>query len=139
MSDIKIKLEEIATVHVMINEPIIDLKNESVSKVMIPFSGTVSGPYLNGVILPGGIDTQTIDSSNIVRLSARYIVQLDDGEKVFIENNGVMYGIGEGKYFKCIPTFVTSSKQYSWLNTDIFVGTVEETKSGIDIIIYRCI
>lgn len=136
----KIGLEEITTINVKIENPIQSFDcNNGMSKAMIGFSGTLTGPYLNGKILPGGIDCQTIDSDRVNRLSARYMVELDNGDRVFIENNGVSYNKDNKNYFMCTPKFMTNSEKYSWLNTDIFVAYAEGVPSGVEITVYRCI
>lgn len=136
----KIQLEEITTINVKIEGSVesFDCSN-GMSKAMISFSGTLTGPYLNGKILPGGIDCQTIDKDKVNRLSARYMVELDNGDRVFIENNGVSYNKQDKNYFMCTPKFMTNSEEYSWLNTDVFVAYAEGVSEGVKITVYRCI
>lgn len=136
----KIELQEITTVNVKIEGPVesFDCSN-GMSKAMISFTGTVEGPYLKGKILPGGVDCQTIDGDRVNRLSARYMVELDNGDRVFIENNGVSYNKDDKNYFMCTPKFMTNSDEYSWLNTDIFVAYAECVPEGVKITIYRCV
>ena len=136
----KIELEEITTINIKIEKPILSFDcSDGKSKAMISFTGTLSGPYLNGIVLPGGIDSQTIDENKVNRLSARYMVELDNGDRVFIENNGVSYTKDNKTYFKCVPKFMTNSKKYWWLNTDIFVASAEGTEDGVEITVYRCV
>ncbi len=56
---------------------------------LIPIlSGTLSGA-LSGHVLPGGVDSQVIDADGLCRLSARYAVETGDGDRFYIENNGL--------------------------------------------------
>jgi len=117
-----------------------ELEHDFGKQVMIPFTGEVLGPLFKGKVLPGGVDTQEIRSDGLKKISARYFIETDDGEKIFIENNGIVNENGEnGRYFRTTPHFVTASKKYSWLNTSIFVGTGERTEKGLEIVIYRFI
>ena len=57
-------------------------------------SGTVTGQDLegkplNGVLLPGTIDSQIIRPNGRCDLSARYAVRFDDGRAVYIQNDGM--------------------------------------------------
>ena len=58
---------------------------------MVAFTGRVDCPLFQGVILPGGIDTQTMVKWHLT-LSARYILEGTDSTgrqgRIFIENNG---------------------------------------------------
>ena len=48
----------------------------------IPITGgTVSGPKLNGVVLPGGGDWQTILPGGLTQIMARYALQAEDGTR----------------------------------------------------------
>ncbi len=57
-------------------------------------SGTASGPLLNGRILPGGADFQLIrhgsgDGWTTADIEARYVLETDDGARIYIVNAGV--------------------------------------------------
>ena len=41
--------------------------------------GTVTGPKLNGIVLPGGADWQIVRADGVTEISARYTLQADDG------------------------------------------------------------
>jgi hypothetical protein len=97
--------------------------------------GTVTGK-LTGRVMPGGIDSQIIRPDGFTELVARYAIELDDGERIYINNAGVRR-ITEpqaaaiaatGKivdpkyvYFAAVPTFETYSEKYRWLEKSIFV------------------
>lgn len=139
MKDKKPMLEEIVTILVHSDKAgKIVLEHDFGKQVMIPFTGSVYGPYFTGKVLPGGVDTQEIRTDGIKKISARYFIETDDGEKIFIENNGIVNENVEGeRYFRTTPRFVTGSQKYAWLNTSIFVGTGERTEKGLEIVIYR--
>ena len=99
--------------------------------------GTVSGPKLEGKILPGGADWQYIREDNVTYLDARYTIEADDGALIYVSNQGYRHGPDEimeklkraepvqdsSYYFRCTPWFETSAHQHQWLNRTIFVGT----------------
>ena len=66
-------------------------------RVIPILSGTVRGPRLNGRILPGGADFQLIrhaDGSDVTTadIEARYVLETDDGARIYIVNAGVRSG-----------------------------------------------
>jgi hypothetical protein len=103
---------------------------------LIPIGdGTVTGK-MTGRVMPGGVDSQIIRPDGFTELVARYAVELDDGEHIYINNAGVRRItdpeaaalVATGKivdpkhvYFATVPTFETYSEKYRWLEKSIFV------------------
>jgi hypothetical protein len=89
------------------------LKGPAGEVIMIPFTGTVKGEIFNGRVLPGGVDTQTVDQNGVRHMSARYMLEGVDKTgkpcKIYIDNNGWFTG-EMAMPFKTIPTFSTDSK-----------------------------
>ncbi|MBF6617917.1 DUF3237 domain-containing protein [Pollutimonas thiosulfatoxidans] len=105
---------------------------------VIPITGgTVSGPVFNGRILPGGADFQLISSPTYTDIHARYVIETDQGEQIYVENTGIRTGsqedirlLAQGLpvdpariYFRSIPRFETAAPRLAWLNTHLFLGT----------------
>jgi len=105
---------------------------------IIPITGgRAVGPLLNGRILPGGADFQLIRTPAHTDIQARYVIETDEGEQVYVENTGIRTGSPEdiarlvqGQpvdpariYFRSYPRFETASPRLQWLNTHLFVGT----------------
>ena len=113
--------------------------------VSIPFGGTVSGPIFNGVICPGGVDTQRVNLSGIRHMSARYVLEGTDsnGEHchIFVENNGWFDESGKPEVpFKTVPTFVTDSKALApYLHQNKFIGEGTPSEQGVIIRFYEII
>lgn len=113
-------------VHVEIDEKDVSyLKGPAGEVVMIPFSGTVKGTLFNGKVMPGGVDTQTVNQNGVRHMSARYMLEGIDnaGElcHIYIDNNG-WFEI-ESQPFKTIPTFYTDSKKLAqYLHRNTFRG-----------------
>ncbi|SRR5690554_4135935 len=106
-------------------------------RVIPLLGGTVSGPQLNGRILAGGADFQSVRSATFTDIHARYVIETHEGERIYVENTGIRTGSAEdiaalvkGErvdpsriYFRSIPRFETAAPRWDWLNNHLFVGT----------------
>lgn len=99
--------------------------------------GTVEGPELKGTILPGGADYQSIRSATFTDIHARYVIETDEGDRIYVENTGIraaapddIAALMRGEpvdptrvYFRTVPRFETAATRWQWLNERLFVGT----------------
>ncbi|OEO30744.1 phosphoserine aminotransferase [Devosia insulae DS-56] len=99
--------------------------------------GTFGGDRLNGTVVPGGADWQTVRGDGAVLLDARALLHSDDGATIAITYTGIRHGsadvmarLGRGEevdpasyYFRIVPRFDTSAARYEWLNRIVAVGT----------------
>ena len=107
---------------------------------VIPIAGgVVSGPRLQGRILPVGADWQILRPDGTADLDARYTIQTDDGALIYVMNRGVRHGPAEvldrlnrgesvdpaSYYFRSAASFETSAPQHMWLTRAIVVGVGE--------------
>lgn len=136
--------EELFMVRVEIKEEISlnNLYGDSV--VMIQFTGSATGKYFTGKVLPGGIDTQIIEKHGDRHIiSARYMLEGKDctGEncKIFIENNGFAIKESNNILFRTYPKIITDSKALNFLNQDLLAGEVVFTDMGLNIKLYRAV
>ncbi len=105
---------------------------------MVPIlGGEVQGEGWRGKVLPGGADFQWIVGQTVAHLDARYIIETDGGDRIFVQNRAVRAASAEvtakllrGEpvdpsqvYFRCSPSFETASPALGWINERIFVGT----------------
>jgi hypothetical protein len=120
---------------------------------MIPITGgTVSGPQLNGCILPGGADFQLIlGGGTQAHLDARYVIELDDGSRVFVQNTALRVASLENSqrimtgqpvnpdeiYFRCQPKLEATVPQWAWLSESQFIGTGRRAPDGVYLSFYR--
>lgn len=103
---------------------------------LVPITGgTVSGPRLNGIVLPGGGDWQGIGKDRTV-IHARYTLEAADGTRIAIDNPGVRVASPEiiarltaGEdldpslyYFRTTPTFEVQPGPHDWMTRSVFVG-----------------
>lgn len=143
-------LKKIATFTINVDTPIVIGHTGLGKKQFIPIkSGTANGK-IKGLILPSGADSQIIRWDGSVDLSARYVIQTEDDELIYIENNGIRQAskefreqVAEGKivppehvYFRTIPVFETGSAKYKWLQDRIFVGAAVRNRDSVVLDIY---
>jgi hypothetical protein len=133
----------------LIFEVLVDIDPKQVSQlkgpagevVMIPFSGAVKGEIFNGKVLPGGVDTQTVDQNGVRHMSARYMLEGVDkaGEKcrIYIDNNGWFTG-EMAMPFKTIPTLLTDSKTLApYLHCNKFRTEGHPRQGGVTIKVFE--
>ena len=101
--------------------------------------GAVSGPRLQGTVLPIGADWQIVRPDGTGDLDARYTIQAEDGALIYVVNRGVRHGPAEvlarlnrgeavdpaSYYFRSAASFETSAPQHSWLTKAVIVGVGE--------------
>ncbi|WP_208591902.1 DUF3237 domain-containing protein [Gracilibacillus suaedae] len=86
--------------------------------------GTFEGPAINGRVVPGGADWNTVRKDGSSEIWARYTLETDDGILISIINEG-NHGNSKGETIWTHPSFLTSIGWYAWLNEDTFVGKLE--------------
>ena len=107
---------------------------------LIPIlGGTVRGQGWQARVLPGGADFQLLVSDTLAELDARYVLETDAGELIYVRNRALRSGAPElmarlargepvdpaAIYFRCMPSFETASPTLRWINERLFVGTGE--------------
>ncbi len=96
--------------------------------------GTVSGPKVNGKILPVGGDFITVRTDGVGDIDVRLSIQTDDGALIYQTNTGVLE-LGENGYedfmnmklqevtqVRANIRFQTSHENYQWLNRKQCIG-----------------
>lgn len=114
-------------------EPFSDAGRHMVGRIV---SGTVSGPALNGTLLPAGEDWALIRPDGTLEIDVRMLLRSDDGALIHISWKGRWKGSKEvfdriisGEnvdpneyYLRVAANFETKSPKYAWLNDIIAVG-----------------
>ncbi len=105
---------------------------------LIPITGgTATGDGWSARVLPGGADFQLIVNDRLSQLDARYVLETDAGDFIYVQNRAVRSGPPEliarlvrGEpvdpaqiYFRCSPSFETAAPALSWMGERMFVGT----------------
>jgi hypothetical protein len=111
--------------------------HHGVRRVIPILGGTVQAQGWRGRVLSGGADFQLLLGPSMAELDARYVIETDAGDMIFVTNRAVrtaspevMAKIIRGEpvdpstvYFRCSPSFETSSPALSWIAERLFIGT----------------
>ncbi len=105
---------------------------------LIPIlGGEASGHGWTARVLPGGADFQLLVSDRLAELDARYVMETDGGDMIYVQNRALRSGPAElmarlvrGEpvdpaqiYFRCSPSFETASPALAWITERMFVGS----------------
>ena len=105
---------------------------------LIPIlGGTVHGDGWTARVLPGGADFQLIVTDQMAELDARYALETDAGDVIYVQNHAIRTASpevmaklikgemvnAEAVYFRCTPRFETASPALSWISERLFIGT----------------
>ena len=148
-------LEHVCDLAVTIDAPVEVGATAMGLRRMIPITGgTVSGPLMQGRIVAGGADFQLIVGDGTqAHLDARYVLELDDGTRVFVQNKALRVASAEDSakirrgepvdparvYFRCQPQLEATAPQWAWLNESQFIGTGRRAPDGVFLSFYRVI
>lgn len=107
------------------------------ARIVPILGGSVAGPGLTGVILPGGADEQRIRADGLTRIHARYVIRAEDGALVRVDSQGLRSGppevmaallrgerVDPGQvYFRTVIRFETADAARDGLNQRLFLAT----------------
>ena len=113
--------------------------------------GTITGPGLEAVILPGGADWQLLRADGAVDVEARYSARTAEGELLYITSRGVRSGdpavleallAGEpvpstDYYFRTVLTIETSAPRLRHLEHAIYLVAAERQADVVRYDAYR--
>ncbi len=105
---------------------------------LIPIlGGEARGAGWTARVLPGGADYQLIVSPRLAELDARYVLETDAGDLIYVQNRALRAATpdvtarllrGEPVdpaqvYFRCSPSFETASPALGWITERLFIGS----------------
>jgi hypothetical protein len=105
-------------------------------------SGEISGPRLNGRVIPmSGGDFPLMRPNGVIDFDARYLLEADDGAIIYMQNRGYRWGTDEAMarmaknepvqheeyYMRVAPKFEAPEGPHEWLSRHVFVGVAEKT------------
>jgi hypothetical protein len=104
----------------------------------IPITGgTIAGPKFKGKVVPGGWDFQLHLPNGCSTISADYFWQAEDGTHINIVNKAMTCPGGATGKLMTRPVFEAPKGPYEWMNSAVFVGTLEMGAGGVRIKIYQ--
>ena len=146
-------LEHVCDLAVTIAPPVEVGQTAAGLRRMIPITGgVVRGPRLNGKVLAGGADFQLILAGGTqAHLDARYVIELDDGTRVFVQNTALRFASLENSqrimrgepvnpgeiYFRCQPQLEATGETWAWLSESQFIGSGRRAPDGVYLSFYR--
>lgn len=113
--------------------------------------GDASTAPRRGRILPGGADFQIVVSDTSADLDARYVIEVDGGRRIYVQNRALRRGAPEdiarlvrGEavepsriYFRCVPRFEVSDPSLAWMTESVFIGTGARFPDRVEIRVFR--
>ena len=130
-------LKFFADAHVSVDKPqVVGKGPRGLRRVISILGGEFTGDGWHARVVPGGADFQLIVSDTLTELDARYTLEADGGDLIYVQNRAIRSGppelmakIARGEpvdpgaiYFRCSPTFETASAALKWINERMFVG-----------------
>ena len=140
------RLDFVGTVEAEVAAPVAIGAGAAGERRIVPIlGGRVTGPRLEGEILPGGADFQLIRPDGVAEIEARYTIRLPDGALVYVVNRGLRHAAPEDMarllrgepvppervYFRTAPAFETASPAHAWLQRSLFVGFGERRPASV--------
>ena len=140
------RLDFVGIVEAEVAAPLVVGAGASGERRIVPIlGGRVSGPRLEGEILPGGADFQLIRPDGVAEIEARYTLKLADGALVYVVNRGLRHAAPEDMarllrgepvppdrvYFRTAPAFETAAPAHAWLQHSLFVGVGERRPASV--------
>lgn len=119
-------------------------------RVIPILGGDVQGEGWTGKVLPGGADFQLLPSDTLAQLDARYVIETDAGDRIFVMNRAVRSAPAEvtarlvrGEavdpslvYFRCSPVFETAAPSLAWINERMFIGSGMRRPDRVEMTFY---
>jgi hypothetical protein len=114
--------------------------------------GTVTGPLLNGKLVPrSGGDYPLVRPNGVIDFDARYVIEADDGSAIYLQSRGFRWGseeamakmsrnepVADDEYYMRVSTKFDAPAKYEWMTKHIFVGVAEKTPGGNSIHYFIC-
>lgn len=113
--------------------------------------GTVSGPGLEGVIEPGGVDWQIVRADGALDIDAHYVVLTPDGARVEVQSKGMRHGppevlaaLARGEavppeayFFRTVVRFTTGAARWDSLNRTLAIARGRREAACVKLDFYR--
>ena len=131
-------LARFADLNVQVAAPIeVGAVGHGTRRVIPIVGGTCVARDWSARVLAGGADFQLIVNERMARLEARYVLETDAGDRIYVHNDAVRTAAPEvmarlirgeavdpaDVYFRCAPRFEASAPALAWMMERVFLGT----------------
>lgn len=131
-------LLKFADLSVQVGSPIeVGAVGHGTRRVIPILGGTCTARDWTAKVMPGGADFQLIVNERMARLEARYVLETDAGDRIYVHNDAVRTAAPEvmarlvrgepldpaAVYFRCAPRFEASAPSLAWMMERVFLGT----------------
>jgi hypothetical protein len=145
-------LRHVLDAEIEVGTPIEVARTAAGERRIVPIlGGRVRGPGLSGRVLAGANDYQIVRGPALLELQARYVVETDDGSRIYVENNGlrsgpadVMERLRRGEavdpsqiYFRAVPRFETDAPAHAWMMQRLFVSSGLRTPDRVILAVFE--
>lgn len=145
--DVTLEAELILELDVDISEPLLVGQTHKGYLKVIPITGgSFCGQQLQGEIVPGGADWNTVmgdgpeDLHGIRQVFAKYTIRTQDGVYISVENEGwKAMDPNDATAIATVPRLQCADERYRWLNYGVYVGslTPRPEKNGVTLRFFR--
>jgi len=131
-------LARFADLNVQVGGPVeVGDTGRGVRRVIPILGGSCVARDWSARVLAGGADFQLLVNDRMARLEARYVLETDAGDRIYVHNDAlrtaapeVMARLVRGEpvepgdvYFRCVPRFETAAPALAWMMERVFLGT----------------
>jgi hypothetical protein len=129
------KLSPLATLNVTLEAPRnVAAVAGGVREMIVITGGSISGPKINGRIIPGGADWCMNFGNGTAEVWARYAIELDGGSLIMVTNSGIAREQPDGSWTgHTVAKLEAGAAGLAWLNTAIVIGSLKTAtdESGV--------
>jgi len=114
-------------------------------------AGTAEGPELNGTVVAGGVDWQTLRSDGVIDIAAHYVIRTDDGALLEVTSQGLRHALPEvmaqlargeavpreAYFFRTLMRFQTGAPSWLHLNRVMALAVGERAADEVRLDVYR--
>jgi Protein of unknown function (DUF3237) len=114
-------------------------------------AGTAEGPELNGAVIEGGVDWQTLRADGVLEIHAHYVIRGEDGALIEVTSRGLRHGppevmaqLARGEavpreayFFRTLMRFQTGSPAWAHLNRTMAIAVGERQANEVRLDVYR--
>ena len=103
--------------------------------------GTFRGDGIEGVVLTGGADRQTLRADGVRELDAIYELRANDGSIIMVHNRAIVDAqeppVGANRYVKSAVKLTAPKGPHDWLNRRLIIGTLHSMRPERPLVLLR--